>query len=66
MQLADGSKIEFIEKPEWRADWCCAIKIIESDGKQWGITFDRDSYREFISHFMMLDRKIKNKLLNDR
>ncbi len=54
MKLEDGTEIQFLEKPDWRDDFWCAIKIIRPDGKQWGITFDHESYREFMNHFMML------------
>lgn len=54
MKLKDGTEIEFIPKPEWREDWWCAVKFIRPDGSQFGITFDEESYLEFMNHLTLL------------
>ena len=54
MKLKDGTEIKFLPQPEFREDFWRAIKIIAPDGSQWGITFDKVSYLEFLNNFILL------------
>ena len=47
MKLEDGSEIQFLEKPYWRDDFWCGIKITKND-QVFGVAFDEESYLEFI------------------
>ena len=56
MKLEDGSEIQFLEKPYWRDDFWCAIKITKND-QVFGVAFDEESYLEFLLNFLNLNEK---------